>query len=72
MGGRFIKKPLMAGETASQCCASRVAPSTPPSVTPETEWMLYSPKARIPLPSRAPAVFVRMLFRRNDLPPFAV
>ena len=43
---------LTDGETEKSFSKSRVIPSTPPSVTPEKEWMLNKPKARIALPIR--------------------
>ena len=43
---------LTDGETEKSFSKSRVIPSTPPSVTPEKEWMLNKPKARIALPKR--------------------
>ena len=41
----FSTKLLTAGESPNQWSNSSVAPSTPPSVTPDRAWMLYIPKA---------------------------
>ena len=52
----------------NQCSSSSVSPRTPPSVTPESEWTLYSPKERKALPKREMILFFQV--KPNDLPCF--
>ncbi len=56
----------MAGEMLSQWCRRSVSPSTPPSVTDDIEWTLYSPNARIAEPRSDTIMLFALRFLAAD------